>query len=158
MLRSFFVVTTIFLFSVCAKSDEYFSHSIIKMPYEYQVDYPWLMVLNNPEDFEAFYLSTASLYINSGFSNIKPMPEIDFEKYTLVVGGLGFQVTGGVKLAIGDIRESDSQITIQAYRVLPDFENCAVTADVAWPTIGILFEKTSKDIVAGLRDVQSSCP
>jgi hypothetical protein len=138
-----------------ANAEDYFSHSIINLPYEYEVEEPWVMILDSDDDLEAFYKKTIKKYLDFGYE-VKPMPEIDFNQYTLVVGGLGFQSTGANHLAIGRIIELSDTIYINAVKIVLG-RGCAGTADVVYPTTGILLKKTNKKIVAYLEKAVSDC-
>lgn len=138
-----------------ANADDYFSHSIIDLPYEYEVEEPWMMILDSDDALEAFYIKTVEKYLDLGYE-VKPMPEVDFNRYTLVVGGLGFQSSGSIDLAIGRIIELSDTIYINAIQIVPG-RGCAVTADVAYPTTGILLKKTNKKIIAYLDKAVSDC-
>lgn len=154
MKKILFALFFSFVFTNNAYSFESFSHSIIKFPYEYRGEEPWIRVLNSQEDLEAFYYSTVEIYEDSGFE-LEPMPEIDFEKYTLVVGGLGEQNHGGVELAIGRVDQTSSHVYISAFQI--NYVGCFTTANVHWPTTGILLNKTSKDISASLTISEKHC-
>ncbi len=138
-----------------ANAEDYFSHSIIDLPYEYEVEEPWVIVLDSDEDLEAFYTKTVKKYLELGYE-VKPIPEIDFSQYTLVVGGLGFQSSGSNYLAIGRIIELSDTIYINAVQIVPG-HGCSSTDDVAYPTTGILLKKTIKKIVVYLEKAASDC-
>jgi len=146
----------LFLFGCSyVQSEEGFSHLIIKLPYDYQINYPWVRVIDSIAELEAFY---GELTEGLGHSNLEllPMPVVNFEDYTLIAGGLGFQTTGAVSLAIGTVGNAEHGVYIEAYRVMPG-PYCMVTDDIGYPTVGILVKKTNKQVMVNLKDASYSC-
>jgi hypothetical protein len=155
MNKVILLLVILFGFIYNASANNYFSHSIINLPYEYETKEPWVFVINSKEEFEVFYLKTTERYLNSGLE-IMPIPEIDFNQNTLVLGGLGTQMTGAIYLAIAKVVELSETIYINAVKVVPG-SGCGVTADIANPTTGVLLKKTNKKIVSYLDIAISDC-
>lgn len=141
--------------SVHVLAEDYFSHAVIDLPYDYESSLPWFQVINSQEELVTFIEKSSYGQIGEGDDPL-PVPEVDFDAYTLVVGGLGFQPTGGYSIAVDHVVETTDDLRIYALGVVPG-ESCLVDTSITYPTIGVLLRKTDKNIVAVRNDVTFHC-
>lgn len=73
-------------------------------------------------------------------------PEIDFEKYTLLVVATGGRPSGGYSVAVQSVWESESHVEVVALEVRPLGRQCTVTAMVTYPVTFALIPRTSKSV------------
>ena len=72
-----------------------------------------------------------------------PISEIDFERYSLVVLGIG--ATTGYQLALSEIREMPDEVWVR-YAVIRPGTNCAVAQVIGHPSLSILIPRTTKPV------------
>jgi len=72
-----------------------------------------------------------------------PISEIDFDRYSLVVLGIG--ATTGYQLALSEIRDMPDEVWVR-YAVIRPGTNCAVAQELGHPALSILIPKTSKPV------------
>lgn len=72
-----------------------------------------------------------------------PISEIDFERYSLVIIGIG--ATTGYQLALSEIRDTPDEVWVR-YAVIRPGTNCAVAQVIGHPSLNILIPKTSKPV------------
>jgi hypothetical protein len=73
----------------------------------------------------------------------RPISEIDFDRYSLLVIGIGAKT--GWQLAVVDIRDLPTEVQVQ-YAVLRPGSNCAVAQVLGHPSISVLIPKTTKPV------------
>ena len=154
MIRIFVGLVLILTFSSHSHSEDLFSHAIVNLPYEHRKNDNWVRVVNSQEEYDDFYVELVDPYLWSN-DELKPLPVIDFYKYTLIVGGIGFK-GGGASLSIHKIIPVQDAIYVNAIQVNAG-SGCAVLAVVNYPTIGILIPKTDKNIITHLQKSVSDC-
>jgi len=72
-----------------------------------------------------------------------PVAEIDFDRYSLVVIGIG--VTTGYQLAVSEIKDMPDEVWVR-YAVLRPGTNCAVAQVIGHPYLSILIPRTTKPL------------
>jgi hypothetical protein len=72
-----------------------------------------------------------------------PISEIDFDRYSLVVLGIG--ATTGYQLALSEIRDMPDEVWVR-YAVIRPGTNCAVAQELGHPSLSILIPRTAKPL------------
>jgi hypothetical protein len=72
-----------------------------------------------------------------------PISEIDFDRYSLVVLGIG--ATTGYQLALSEIRDMPDEVWVR-YAVIRPGTNCAVAQVIGHPSSSILIPRTAKPL------------
>lgn len=96
------------------------------------------------------------LQVMEGRAPYIPLPEIDFDKYMMLVATRGLITAGGHPITIEKITESDKAIQVQVLRETPG--TCYVTEGYTHPTDAVLIPKTKKQIRWSYRDEIVDCP
>lgn len=142
---------TVFL-STSAFADV-FTHAIIDMPFQVQSDQPWSQVFENQTDWNAFYEANVPNHVTAGSPEAIP-PEFDFEKYSIVAGGLhpGYSAS---ELAVLDV-VNGTETNVSVLIVTPG-AGCVSASVVSWPTIAILIPKPTGEIRIHSRQTFFDC-
>jgi hypothetical protein len=86
-----------------------------------------------------------------------PISEIDFDRYSLIVIGIGAKT--GYQLALSEIRDMPDEVWVR-YAVIRPGTNCAVAQVLGHPSLSILIPKTAKPVrfgeTAAVMDCSSS--
>jgi hypothetical protein len=72
-----------------------------------------------------------------------PISEINFDRYSLVVLGIG--ATTGYQLALSEIRDMPDEVWVR-YAVIRPGTNCAVAQVIGHPSLSILIPRTAKPL------------
>ncbi len=161
------------LLSMHVSASEFFSHTIINLPNDYWTSKPWSKVINNQEELKTFYKALTHPFdicvttdqngntfyeenpnlpigvpCDDGSPDIDDelLPSIDFEQYTMVVGGLGFSSPCYLSFHISQVSYSDNHAYIKAQKMTEE-GSYSCSAVVVTPTIGLLIRKTETENV-----------
>ncbi|MEQ1637352.1 MAG: protease complex subunit PrcB family protein [Methylococcales bacterium] len=140
-------------YKACAADQ--FSHTVLKLPYEPQNSSPWGKVINTWAEWSAFYGELLDANQPTPFSIA--LPEIDFDQYTLVAGGVGVKSSGGYVVSVASVDEVEDSVYIHVLNVSPG-AGCPVTLMVKYPSTAILIKKATKPIRFFVTNVTSECP
>jgi len=147
-IKQFFLVGVLILAPAIAFAQEVpdfiYSHTVLKLPYEFKVDEPWSRVITTQEEWEKFYLQLIDE--NAGDTTITFVtPKIDFNTYQVITGSIGFRSSGGYSVSVEKIHELNDAVAIDVIVTKPG-SNCVVPAMVTYPSTAILIKKTTKPI------------
>ncbi len=71
-------------------------------------------------------------------------PEVDLQRFTLLVIGLGKKPSGGYAVVVSSVRESKEAILVNVLEIRP--EKCAVIALITYPSTFLLIPKTIRPV------------
>ncbi len=131
-----------------------FSHAVLNLPFEFRSTEPWVRFISTQEEWESFY--TELIYGNLGNTEFL-LPEIDFENYQMIAGGVGFQSTGGFQLVIEKVYENSNGLFVDILFVTPG-KYCGVTTASSYPSAAILIKKTDKPSKISVTNIVKECP
>ena len=160
LFRKIFLVTALMAMSAAAVAQEVpsiFSYTVLKLPFDHRNEEPWSKIIHSQEEWELFY--SELLDDNLAESNAVNFitPQIDFETFQLITGGIGFRPSGAYSVSVGKVIELSDVIHIEVFVISPG-KNCVVTADVAYPSTTILIRKTDKPIQFSSSQLIFECP
>ena len=125
-------------------SADIFSHTVLLMPNDLDNEKPWVKVIKNQQEWEAyFYATTAAVSYPIGKAPVAP--KLDFNHYQVIAGGLGLRFSGGYSLSIDSVHTSEDAMTIHLLDIRPGVR-CLVTMGLTQPTITIMVKKTDNPI------------
>ncbi len=136
-----------------ASANSVFSYAQINVPFEVRVDGTWIQVIEDQEDWEAFYAENAQNYYEPD-SEFSIPPEIDFEAYTIIAGGLGAG-SANRSLSISSVNADSSATHVNA--LVLTGRGCIVLAVATYPTVVILIPKPMADVRVSTREAFYDC-
>ncbi|MES3008438.1 MAG: protease complex subunit PrcB family protein [Pseudomonadota bacterium] len=154
-LSSAVVSVCLLLFAAPALSKDIYSHVVLNLPFDLRTNGQWVKVIDNPKDWADFYESLRPAladYVPGYFS----APEIDFNNFVIVAGGLGYRNSGGDRLSIESVIDAGDRVYVSALAVSAG-AGCAVTMAVTYPTVAIMIRKADKPISVFLGKAVSDC-
>ena len=151
MKNIYAVILILFLappIATAQETDGIFSHSTLILPWQVERESPWSEVIKTQEQWELFYsnLLQGTPYATIGYT----LPQIDFENYQVITGGVGATFSSDDFLSIKRIRElADVVLITVIYNKRR--ENCIETnlggliGDIPnYPLSTLLIKKTNK--------------
>ncbi len=147
LLRKIFLFIVLITMStgvVAQEAPEIFSHTVLKLPFDLKSDEPWSKIIRTQEEWEMFYIE---LLEENTVDTVIPsvLPQIDFETFQVVTGGIGFRPSSGYSVSVRQTIELSDTIYIGVLVVSPG-KNCLSAAVVTYPSTTLLIKKTSKPI------------
>lgn len=138
-----------------AQAADIISYSVLKLPYELRSEEPWLKIINSPEKWQAFY---QQLFSDTLFDPPTAIvaPQIDFEHYQIVAGGLGMRASGGYAVLVANVDETDEAVYLQVLELNPG-SGCLVTMALTYPSTAILLKKSDKPIHLTMTKLINEC-
>ena len=85
------------------------------------------------------------------------VPNIDFNRYTVLVVALGTRPTGGYSVAFHSAREYESKIDLVAYELRPNGKDCIVTTSLTYPVAFALIPATQKPVHFSIERADVAC-
>lgn len=128
-----------------------YSHIVLDLPGRLERMEPWVKIIKTREEWAELYDELTAV-----LGEADPLPDIDFENFQLIVGGIGVRGTGGNSLLVQGIYESDHDITIYILDVMP----CAALAAIAvidYPMAAFLIRKTEKPLSFYVQRAKTGC-
>lgn len=157
LLRKICFITALMTISTVTLAQEVpgiFSHTVLKLPFSFKSEEPWSQIIRTQKEWE---MSLELLEESEVFSVIPALlPQIDFETFQLVAGGIGFRPSGGYRVSVSEVIELDDVIHIEVFVVSPG-KNCIVTTQVTYPFTAILIRKTNKPIQFSSSQLTDEC-
>src|SRR5680860_55405 len=96
LLMKIFFIAALMTMSTVTLAQEVpstFSHIVLKLPFSFKSDEPWSEIISTQREWE---VSLELLEESEDFTLIPALlPQIDFETFQLVAGGIGFRPSGG---------------------------------------------------------------
>ena len=160
LLHWILLLFAVLMLSTASRAQEtshVFSHVVLKLPFDYKSEEPWSKIINTPEEWVNFYseLLDENAADNTVISYV--IPEIDFEAFRVVTGGIGFRPRGGHSATISEVIEMSDAVYIQVLVIKPGI-NCFVTANITYPSATILIRKSDKPIRFFTSELTQECP
>ncbi len=135
-----------------ALASDIYSHIVLKLPNKLEKDEPWVNIIKTRAEWQVFYDElTADLQGDN-----EALPEIDFEVFQLIVGGVGVRGTGGNSLQVTGIYEFDNDISIYVLDASPG-DHCSAITVIDYPMTAFLIRKTDKPIGFNVHSAKISC-
>jgi len=131
--------------------DNKLTHAIIDMP-EVRVENPLSQIINTPEDWEIFFQTNTAIY-NGGAGLVTP--EFDFEKFTIIAGGLGSDYWYS-EVMVRSVTITDSA-TYVSILILTPGQGCDGLQEITYPTIAILVPKPNGEFVFSVSELIADC-
>lgn len=132
-----------------------YSHVVLNLPFDKISEEPWSKVIDTQEEWSDFYLNLIEENApDSVVSYI--LPEIDFEAFRVVAGGIGVRTSGGHSVSISKVVETTDTVYIEVLVIKPGI-NCLVTANITYPSAAILIRKSDKQISFSSTELTQDC-
>ncbi len=128
-----------------------FTHSVISLP-GVRVANPWSQIIESQEEWETFYRESTFPY--NGGNNVT-VPEFDFSKDTVVVGGLGSAYSAS-EVMVRYVRSGGDKSYIGIVILTPG-SDCIVGQIIDYPTIALLIPKPNANITFHVNQVVQNC-
>ena len=122
-----------------AQASGLFSHAVLNLPHDLRSEEAWGRLVSTQREWETFYKDLFS----GNPLDLSSIPQIDFELYHVVAGGLGMKPNGGYSLTVANVFELEDAISVHVLIVAPG-DNCFVTTAIDYPSTAILVPKTNK--------------
>lgn len=149
------VMILVMAVQVPAYSDEVFSHTVLLMPHELGNEKPWLKLIKSQQEWEDYFYSTmAAITYPQGKAPVAP--EMDFNNFQVIAGGLGLRSSGGYNLAIDNVRQFGGVTYIHVLDISPG-PGCLVTTALTYPSITVMVKKTETPIRYSVSSLISPC-
>jgi len=132
-------------------ADEVFSYAVLKLPYASRSVTPWSAVINTQEEWQQLYESW-----QDDFTPPIQAPQIDFEQYQLITGGLGEKYSGGYSVVVDRVDDLGNAIYISVLEVSPG-NGCVVTTGFTYPSTAILIKKSNNPLKFYITKVIQEC-
>lgn len=157
LLRKIFFIAALMTMSTVTVAQEVpstFSHIVLKQPFSFASEEPWSRIIRTQEEWEI----SLELLAESENHIVIPalLPQVDFETFQLIAGGIGFRPSGGYSVSVSDVIELDDVIHIRVFVVSPG-KNCIVTAQATYPLTLILIRKSDKPIQFSSSQLTDEC-
>jgi hypothetical protein len=120
------------------------------MPNKIISENPWIKFITTQKEWNLFY--DESVIDSPTLIN----PQIDFENYQVIAGGLGMRTSGGYMILVKDVLEFEHEIYVNIIDIRPG-NNCIVTSEITYPSTIIVIKKTSKPIKFFVSKYTSKC-
>ena len=159
LLRKIFLVAALMMSTVIVAQEvpSIFSHTVLKLPFDYQSEEPWSKIIHTQAEWELLYNELLDDNLAEGNTVDFIIPQIDFETFQVVTGGIGFRPSSAYSVSVGKVIELSDVIHIEVFVINPG-GNCSVSADVAYPSTTILIKKTDKPIQFSSSQLIFECP
>lgn len=157
LMQIFFIAALITMSTITVAQEvpSTFSHIVLKQPFSFPSEEPWSRIIRTQEEWE----TSLKLLIESGYYTGIPalLPQVDFEIFQLIAGGIGFRPSDGYSVSVKEVIELGDVIHIEVFVVSPG-KNCVVTAQVTYPLTLILIRKSDKPIQFSSSQLTDECP
>lgn len=132
---------------------EAFSFAVLQLHHELKSESPWSRVINTQKEWQTFYDQ-----LTEGLVFIVPElpPQIDFEQYQVITGGLGKRPTGGYAVVVDRVDELSDALYVSVLEVTPS-KDCVLTQAITHPSTAIMIKKTTKPIKFSLAKLTREC-
>ena len=132
-------------------ASDIYSHIVLKLPSKLERGEPWVNIIKTRAEWQAFYEElTADLQSDDA------LPEIDFEVFQLIVGGVGVRGQGGNSLQVTGIYEFDNDISIYVLDAAPG-DHCISPTVIDYPMAAFLIRKTDRSIGFNVQSAKINC-
>ena len=130
-----------------------FTHAIIKLPFEVKIDSPWSRIIKSQEQLQQFYDENRTYISATPFPHVPPV--IDFDVFSIVVGGLDWRYSHS-KILVESVDSSSSTLYISAVILSPG-GNCARAGFISYPNIAVLVPKHTGDLRIDTQEYVKDC-
>lgn len=141
--------------SIAHELPKIYSHVVLDLPFDHISEEPWSKIIDNQEEWTDLYLGlieeNAPDFVASYI-----LPEIDFESFRVVAGGIGVRTSGGHSVSISKVVETTDTVYIEVLVIKPGI-NCLVTANITYPSAAILIRKSDKQISFSSTELTQDC-
>ncbi len=148
-----------FLVLTCTTATAYagnvFSHAVLTLLDNPRIEKAWSQVISTQAEWEDFYNQPLA-YMSFVEGQVPVAPQLDFEKYQVLAGGLGMQSHGGSFLTVKSVQELERSISVHVLLVRPG-KNCIVPAVISYPSTAILVKKTDKPFSFSVSNLVNEC-
>lgn len=128
-----------------------YSHIVLDLPGRLEKTEPWVKIIKTREEWTELYGE-----LIAALGEADPLPEIDFENFQLIVGGIGERGHGGNSLLVQGIYNFDNDITIYILDVTLG-AHCSAIAVIDYPMAAFLIRKTEKPLNFYVQRAQTEC-
>lgn len=133
---------------------ELFTHAGINLPYERQVEDPWFLDIGSQEAWAAFWLEMIPTELDP-VSELWDVPEIDFDNYRVLAGGLGRVNSGGHNINVSVYMSGPDRLVYATATIAG--AGCVVAQVVNYPTTAILIPRTNREPHISFRSEVHDC-
>ena len=99
--------------------------------------------------------ATVWAQINAGQTPTPPLPEIDFDRLSVLVGAIGVRNSGGYALTVANVADANGELRVRLAELVPG--NCATTDALTYPVVLAVIEKTDKPAVFSVLPAVYDC-
>lgn len=140
--------------SAQAIAESAFTHAIIKLPFEVQTETTWSRVITSQEQWQQFYDENKTYVSAIPFPHVPPI--IDFELFTIVVGGLSWRYSHS-DIVVQNVHTKSPNVLLQI-AILSYGKNCVLTANVTYPNIAVMLPRPVGDLQISTEVYVKDCP
>lgn len=137
------------------KASDTFSHTVLLLLDDPNIETPWNRIIESQEEWESFFNEPLA-YMFMSPADVPTAPVIDFSQYQIVTGGLGVQDSGGYRLLVEEVEETNNEIIIHTLMIKPSAV-CGIPEDISYPSATILVERTDKPFRFSLSQLLDEC-
>lgn len=133
-----------------------FSHGVLVIPGGGpENEQAWSKVITNQADWKNFFRANFAL-MTFLIGYVPTLPDIDFDKYQILSGGLGVKPSTGYSLVVNNVAETNTHIIIDILEISPE-AGCLTMPILTYPSATFYIKKTEKPLQFNLRKLTESC-
>ena len=155
-MKTLIFISILFLFASCNGSKNKVTVSNVKFDslahdYYCSIDEKKQVVVKNDAEYRKIW---DEVYMN--LDQMPRIPDVDFEKYTVVAVFMGIQKSGGFDIKITNISGNDEKLIVDVTETSPGV-NCMVTDAITKPYEFVKIKKTDKKIEFKIYNTTKDC-
>lgn len=140
--------------SIQAVAENAITHAVIKLPFEVQANDTWSRVITSQVQWDQFYDENKTYVSAVPFPHIPPA--IDFELFSIVVGGLSWKYSHS-DIVVQNVRTTTPNVFLKI-AILSYGRNCVLTANVTYPNIAVVLPKPVEELQISTDVYVKDCP
>lgn len=158
-------VFALLLFTLRAHAEDFI---VFDLKYTMPIDTPWTRVITNDADWQNIYFELLAVngidpttichpYFFSPADCSPPPPIVDFDRYQIVIAGLGIRYNGSSNIFVSDVDATyGSTMKIRVIDLNPSDE-CFVTTVINYPMLAIAVPVSEKPIRLSVKNATLNC-
>lgn len=161
-------LVAVFLFLLFTLRVDAEDFKVFDLKYTMPIDTPWTRVITNAVDWQKIYIELLavngidpSTICNPGIfvpaDCLPPPPIVDFDRYQIVIGGLGIRYNGSSNIVVSDVdARYGSTMKIRVIDLNPSDE-CFVTTVINYPMFAIAVPVSEKPVLVSVKNATLNC-
>lgn len=137
-----FMMMTIVIAPTTVQAEDIFSHTVLTLPDDPEKNEAWGLTISTEEQWAEFYgARLAAITYLEGNEPVRP--NVNFDEFQILTGGLGQKPTFGHYLTVERVTERDDVIEIHIFNVSPG-KNCITLPALSFPSATVVVNKVDK--------------